>query len=321
MSNRDSYLRVATFNTQYATPNSTWFDAGSPVPAPRRTDNQRSSRERAFIAAIRQLVTCEPDVVVLEELDVHQARSGRVNLARLAARTLAEYGFGEAWFAPMFVGSVRALRLPPSLLCSSLVPAGTVRIPGFGLLIASREPLTQVRVIRLPRPWPRFSFGTKPPYLSLTVEGARVALAATLRGRDVNIAATHLAFRQPVAARQLTYLWESLRGTMRHRIIAGDLNMRAEDVTMTLRAGTLTSGVSITDAPTFPSHAPRLDLDHIVHASPIGSPGDFSLGSPIATLTNTEVLHLPISDHRALVTDVHVAQHHLNTSRSGVCER
>jgi endonuclease/exonuclease/phosphatase family metal-dependent hydrolase len=112
----------------------------------------------------------------------------------------------------------------------------------------------------------------------------RVAVAACLDG--LTVVATHLSFSPPTALRQLRRLrrWAAtLPGPV---VLAGDLNLPGG------LPARLAGAARLVQEASFPAHAPRLQLDHVL-----------ALGRA-ATGRDPAVRALPVGDHRALTVTV-----------------
>lgn len=96
---------------------------------------------------------------------------------------------------------------------------------------------------------------------------------------------THLSFAPHTAARQLRRVRAWARGLPGPVLVAGDLNLAGP--LPVLVAG----GARLVRAPTFPAHAPRLQLDHLL-----------ALGG--LTGSDPEVRRLAVGDHLAVSVDV-----------------
>ena len=115
---------------------------------------------------------------------------------------------------------------------------------------------------------------------------ALLADASLFGGGRVSVAATHLSVRPRVALRQLEAVVESLAARPAPRLLLGDLNLRPEAAWPVLEAG----GMTVVDAPpAFPAHKPDRVIDHVAGVGIL-------FGRP-------EVVHLRVSDHRALVVE------------------
>ena len=257
-------MRVVTANLQHGHPL-----VGGPSPA-RRLGEALSS--------------LEGDVVALQEVDVGQARSGRIDEAAVAAEAL-----GMRWwrFAAEFAGQERGLR-------RRAVPSHVPGRPGYGVALLSRWPVISWHVRPLvpgPTRWP--SWGTegwrrwaRHPQL----DPPRVVLAAvvdTPQGR-VAVACTHLSVDPPTARRQLGEAAWALRTLPGPHLLVGDLNLGADD------AARVTGMVPLAQVDTFTAARPRRQLDHV-----LAGPGVRMVGTPTTQ-------RLAISDHLALSVDVRV---------------
>lgn len=108
--------------------------------------------------------------------------------------------------------------------------------------------------------------------------------------RVVTVAATHLSVHPDEAAPQLEAVLVALRKCHVPRMLLGDLNLRPEQMEPALEHRAY--ALAHPEAPTFPSSSPRLRIDHFL-----------SEGLDIVSL---DVLDAgPVSDHRALVVEVH----------------
>ena len=108
--------------------------------------------------------------------------------------------------------------------------------------------------------------------------------------RVFTVAAAHLSVHPEEAAPQLEAVLVALRKCHLPRMLVGDLNLRPEQVAAAIqhRAYAMAS----TAVPTFPAAGPHLRIDHF-----LGEGFD---------VQSVEVLDAaPVSDHRALVVEVH----------------
>lgn len=143
----------------------------------------------------------------------------------------------------------------------------------YGNALLARGPITDVDLQKLP-----------------SAEGEpRSAVLATVTldgGPSLTVAATHLGLHG-YAAVQLPVLLAALQDRPAPRVLLGDLNLEPDVV------GALATAVGFTvvpSEPTWPAHAPRRRIDHVL------------LDGPAAVAV--DVRQLPVSDHRALVVDV-----------------
>jgi endonuclease/exonuclease/phosphatase family metal-dependent hydrolase len=133
--------------------------------------------------------------------------------------------------------------------------------------------------------------------IRLLKDEPRVLLAAVLDTPTgpLTVATTHLSFVPGWNLRQLRHAVRSLRALPAPRILLGDLNMPAAPI----RA--LTGWKPLGRAATFPSPAPRAQLDHIL-ADPRGRT---RLGRVVQVCTP----HPPVSDHRPLIVQLDAGTH------------
>ncbi len=280
-------MRVATFNL--------WSGRAMPPPdadASRAAfgeplvDRQRLARSAAVLAELGV------DVLAVQEVDLAQPRSAHADQLAVVAEA---FGAVAHRFAPTLTGVPGPTagwdRWPPAHHDRPGAPAPDG--PAYGVGLVSRLPVLAWRVrplagsrAVLPVALPS---GGRLPRFVLVPDEPRVALAAVVQGPDgpVTVISTHLSF-SPVAA------WRQLRAVVRWsaslpgpRVIAGDLNLPGGV------PARLTGWSSLTRAATYPSPAPRLQLDHLLVDT--GPAGTASGGSAVA---------LEVSDHLALVGDL-----------------
>ncbi len=230
----------------------------------------------------------DADVLALQEVDAGQPRSGGTDQAAVVA---AAFGALDWRAAATLTGTPSPFRgtwtaADPQALRG---PGGTVAEPAYGIALLSRRPV---------RGWAVLGLGTGRARLPLRApdpatgrvrtwwvpDEPRIAVAACLDG--VTVVGTHLSFSPPTAVRQLRRLrrWAaSLPGPV---VLAGDLNLPGGVPARLLGATSLVREAS------FPAHAPRLQLDHVL-----------ALGAAV-TGRDAVVRALPVGDHRALVVTV-----------------
>ena len=115
----------------------------------------------------------------------------------------------------------------------------------------------------------------------------RVAIVAevdTPRGR-IDVVTTHLSFLWPWNGIQLRRLVAHLAPRPHPLVLIGDLNMGPR------RACRITGMEALATGATFPSQAPRVQIDHVLSTG-----GLVPLGARVA--------ELPVSDHRAVAVDL-----------------
>jgi endonuclease/exonuclease/phosphatase family metal-dependent hydrolase len=218
----------------------------------------------AVLAAVRALGV---DLLSVQEVDRHLARSGRTDQPAAIARAL-----GADWFwsyAPALIGDdFRPLSGPD--------PGG----PAYGNLLVSRLPLAGVEHLR----FPPAGGGEQ-----------RTALLATIQvgSRPVTVAATHLSNRQGHNVRQLRELQGLTASRSAPRLLLGDLNMPSTVLLVASRRGWPETG----RGRTWPNSAPTQQLDHILRNDPTG----------VVRPRGARVVAAPVSDHRALVVELDIA--------------
>ncbi|MEJ2890479.1 endonuclease/exonuclease/phosphatase family protein [Actinomycetospora aeridis] len=224
---------------------------------------------RRFTDAVGGL---DVDVLGLQEVDRAQPRSGGTDLTAAAAEAM---GAVEHRFAPTLYG------VPGSWTAADVPDA-----PAYGVALLSRYPVDHWRVVPLPR-LPRdipMVLG-RPRRLVVVRDEPRTAVAARVVGPHgpVTVVTTHLSFIPGWNLVQLRHLVRALRDED-PLVVTGDLNLGVR------RAG-LASGLrGLAAGRTFPSDAPRRQIDHMLGRGVVAS-------AP-------RVHHPPVSDHRALSATV-----------------
>lgn len=207
------------------------------------------------------------DVVLLQEVDQHVGRSGRVDqVAELAA---------ELGVTGHFAGALRwpPRRVPPEPPAES---AGA-----YGIAVLTREPTPPPEVLRLPSSW-----GREP----------RVATVVRARSgaREVVVVGTHLQNgprwepRPTEAMRQLRWLADRLAPEAGPVVLAGDVNMERRTAAAVLEPFGWSLAVT---APTFPATGPTRTIDVVAVRGG-------------ATVAEARVPVTTASDHRPVVVDV-----------------
>jgi len=200
-------MRIASFNIHHAAP------ASGPV-------------DLAATAAVIDRLGA--DVVVVQEVDRHSRRSGRVD----QAAALGEASAMHAWFAPT-------------------IESRWCRRRSYGIAVLSRLPLRDVEVLALPQS---------------TGRERRVAIVGTLDDPtgalpSITVAGTHLqanAFAEALA--QLDVILERLAHEAGPCLLAGDLNLRPDHIESRLaEAGFAAAPTGLS----FPSDHPTIQIDWI----------------------------------------------------------
>ncbi|WP_127842715.1 endonuclease/exonuclease/phosphatase family protein [Actinomyces wuliandei] len=282
-------LRVLTLNLLHGQPGPGAGDgsalAGS-LSAARIADP--GAARAVLVALAEQVAELAPDVVALQEVDLHQARSGRLHQAAVLAQAL---GMPYYRFAASYAGPVAGLRRRPlrsqleapthDVLGPARAAVGAQPI-GYGNALLSRHPVSSWHVARLGRgPSAVVRRGGRawdPRSYRLSPASSRVMVAATIELdsgasaplRQVSVASTHLATRQDTAARQLRRAWEALARLPGPHVLAGDYNLPAE------RVEALNVARQVGQGCTFPAGAPSRRIDHVLTdpwpAGPRGQP-------------------------------------------------
>jgi len=229
-------------------------------------------RFRAAVAAL------DADVVGLQEVDLHQPRSGGLDLTALAAEAL---GATDHRFAAAVVGTPGA----------AFRPAGPPPLDGepqYGVALVSRFPVRRWLIHRLPAAPTRAPIPINGRLLLLPDE-PRVLLAGVLDTPfgPVTAATTHLSFVPGWNVRQLRRVIRALGALPGPRVLLGDLNLPA-------RVARFVSGWRVAARmPTYPALQPRIQLDHVL-VDPAYEVRVGAAGTPPTA----------VSDHRPLVVDL-----------------
>ena len=117
----------------------------------------------------------------------------------------------------------------------------------------------------------------------------RAALLATaeIDGRSLSVVTTHLSVQAGERDRQLAAVLDALSGRPLPQLLLGDLNGTPEDVATLIEAAELHL---VRAAPTFPSDAPRMQIDHVAHAG--------------LDFVGWQVPDTAASDHRPLIVEL-----------------
>jgi endonuclease/exonuclease/phosphatase family metal-dependent hydrolase len=228
-----------------------------------------------YAKAIHEL---DADVLALQEVDRNQSRSEGADLTTLAADAL---GADEHRFVAALHGS------PGTWIAATGDEQPDAA--AYGIALLSRYPVHSWQVIQLPpAPVPvpmRFKGSAKP---TMVRDEPRVAVAAVVETPHglMTVANTHLSFIHWWSGRQLRRVVRSLEQATRPLLLMGDLNMKPP------RVASISGMRSVAEHLTFPFDEPREQIDHIL------------LSGSLDTSVRSEVLQLPLSDHRALTLDL-----------------
>ncbi len=228
----------------------------------------------------------DADVLAIQETDRLQPRSGMVDQAALAAEAM-----GAPWwrYVPALHGTPGA-SWRPAVLDDGTSAAG----PTYGIGLLSRYPVTRWRVRRFTAPpvaVPLLVPGR--PGLTWRLDEPRVAIAAVIRGPRglMTVAAAHLSTVPGWNARQLLRVARWLADLPAPRFLLGDLNLPGPLPFL------LTGWRQLARVRTYPAYRPAVQFDHVL-----------AQGVNPRRVRAVRVLHLPVSDHRAVVVDLAVAQ-------------
>jgi endonuclease/exonuclease/phosphatase family metal-dependent hydrolase len=208
------------------------------------------------------------DVLAVQEVDLDQPRSGGVDQLALVASAL---GAVDGRFVPAVTGTPGTRDGFAPVRESERTADGrfTGTGPAYGVGLVSRLPVLAWRVKELGA-----SRATLPllvpagpgrrPRLLLVPDEPRVAVAAVVQtdAGPVTVISTHLSFAPVTAVRQLRALRRWAATLPGPRVLAGDLNLPGTV------PGRISGWTPLALAPTFPSPAPRVQLDHLLTDHP-----------------------------------------------------
>lgn len=313
-------IRLLSFNLQHGRPG----DGArlDPATAPLAdSDIADAGAAREVLAALAdQIRDIDPDVIALQEVDLGQRRSGRLDQTAVLADLL---GWEDRRFAATYAGPVVGLRRRPrrSALTGraddvlgplrALLGAGPA---GFGNALLTRLPVRAWRVARLgrgPAVLTRRGGGRAldPRSYALSTSTMRNMIAAQIDPADgaggaggLAVASTHLATRTGTAAAQLAAAWAALAALPGPHVLAGDLNLHAELLAPLGIARGLGEGA------TYPSGAPARRIDHILTDPwPTGADGLPVSAQEAVGRTGGTLLRAVGSGARSLVVSDHAA--------------
>lgn len=310
-------IRLLSFNLQHGRPG----DGArlDPATAPLAdSDIADAGAAREVLAALAdQIRDIDPDVIALQEVDLGQRRSGRLDQTAVLADLL---GWDGHRFAATYAGPVVGLRRRPrrSALTGraddvlgplrALLGAGPA---GFGNALLTRLPVRAWRVARLgrgPAVLTRRGGGRAldPRSYALSTSTMRNMIAAQIDPADgaggLAVASTHLATRTGTAAAQLAAAWAALAALPGPHVLAGDLNLHAELLAPLGIARGLGEGA------TYPSGAPARRIDHVLTDPwPTGADGLPVSAQEAVGRTGGTLLRAVGSGARSLVVSDHAA--------------
>ena len=313
-------IRLLSFNLQHGRPG----DGARLDPATASladSDIADAGAAREVLAALAdQIRDIDPDVIALQEVDLGQRRSGRLDQTAVLADLL---GWEGRRFAATYAGPVVGLRRRPrrSALTGraddvlgplrALLGAGPA---GFGNALLTRLPVRAWRVARLgrgPAVLTRRGGGRAldPRSYALSTSTMRNMIAAQIGPVDgaggpggLAVASTHLATRTGTAAAQLAAAWAALAALPGPHVLAGDLNLHAELLAPLGIARGLGEGA------TYPSGAPARRIDHVLTDPwPTGADGLPVSAQEAVSRTGGTLLRAVGSGARSLVVSDHAA--------------
>ena len=270
-------IRVLSLNLQHGLPGAGAGDGSAATGSLAGADISDPATARAVMrATAEQIAELAPDIVALQEVDLGQARSGRLHQAAFLAE---ELGMPTCRFAASYAGPVVGLRRRPlrSALSSpthdvlgilrAAVGAGPI---GYGNALISRFPVAGWHIKRLGRGASsvekRGGRAWDPRSYHVSTASQRIMVTATLELpedaggpiRRLSVASTHLATRESMAARQLAAAWGALAGLPGPHLLVGDYNLSAEQV------AALGLGRALGEGLTFPAAGPKRRIDHVL---------------------------------------------------------
>jgi endonuclease/exonuclease/phosphatase family metal-dependent hydrolase len=221
----------------------------------------------------------DADVLGLQEVDRAQPRSGLLDLTAIAA---------EAMRAPVHRFAAAVVGTPGETWQPWRSDDDNVH-PLYGIALVSRWPVLRWHITQLPAAPVRSPVYVPRAGLMLLKDEPRVMIAAVVETPHgpVTVATTHLSFVPGWNVRQLRAAVRALRALPAPRVLLGDLNLPAGPV----RA--FTGWTPLARVPTYPSPAPRAQLDHVI-ADPRG-------GIALGRVVQVRTPQAGISDHRPLV--------------------
>ena len=225
------------------------------------------------------------DVLALQEIDRHQARSGAVDQTAAVAEAMG----AVAWrFEPALVGEPGATWRAATDDDHDLARSAGAEA-GYGVGLVSRLPVRAWHVVRLRAAKVRAPVAVPGGRgrLILLPDEPRVALAGEVEtpAGPLLVASTHLSFVPGWNLVQLRQVTRALAALSLPCVLLGDLNVPGG------LPAVATGWRALAQVKTFPGAKPSLQIDHAL--------GHGSL-PPVGAVTATE---LPLSDHRALVVD------------------
>jgi endonuclease/exonuclease/phosphatase family metal-dependent hydrolase len=224
----------------------------------------------------------DADVLGLQEVDRAQPRSGLLDLTAIAADALKA---PVHRFAAAVVGT-------PGQQWQPWRSDDDNDHPLYGIALVSRLPVLRWQITKLPAAPVRSPVYVPKAGLLLLKDEPRVLLAAVVETQHgpMTVATTHLSFVPGWNVRQLRAVVRALAELPAPRVLLGDLNLPAG------LARVFSGWHSLAKAPTYPSPAPKAQLDHIL-ADPRGR-------RELGRVVQVRTPQAAVSDHRPLVVEL-----------------
>lgn len=221
------------------------------MPIPPNSGATLFSATKALIDEVKS------DVIAIQEVDLHQSRSGNGNQVKeIAALVRADY-----WaFAPSVFGTPgeKWEGVNESLIFDNNNPPPNREMYGIGII--SKVPVKKWHRINLgkaPLGMPLLIAGENRPKLIYVSDEPRSALVAELEN-GISVTTTHLSFvpiKNVIQLKKITRWVEALSGV---HIVTGDFNLPWG------LAATLSGWSNLVAGPTYPSWKPTLEFDYIM---------------------------------------------------------
>ncbi|MGW3104447.1 endonuclease/exonuclease/phosphatase family protein [Streptomyces sp. NPDC001100] len=244
------------------------------------------------------VVSLDVDVLALQEVDRFQERSGRVDQAAVAAAALGalDWRYATALHSRFVPGrgwvNDPADPAPRVHGTEALEP----EVPSQGVALLSRLPVREWRALRLspgPLAVPLKVAGRTAPVLAR--DQPRAALAAVLEGPrgPFTAVALHLSFVPGWNIRQLLTVRRWIADLPQPQLLLGDFNLIGALPRVALNTTARHGWRGPAGRATYPSHRPRVQLDHIL-----------ATGLDVDAVGTAHTPRTAISDHRPLVVEL-----------------
>lgn len=287
-------MRIATFNILHGLPVKDGVPE-SALPEDQAAGHPVITDMGPFRQAIADL---DVDVLAMQEVDRHQARSGFSDQTAIAAEALG----AEHWlFAPSVRGTPGLAHEGAAWVAATTEDDVRFGVgedvsadvgPRYGVSLISRHPVLEWRTLRLAastKSLPLMVPAQPRPRVVKVPDEPRAAIAAVVDGPEgiMTFATVHLSFVPGFNMRQLRRVRGWLAGLPRPLVLMGDFNL----------PGGFPARVTRWDQAvrqhTYPSFGPRVQFDHVLLD---GFPAD----RVEAIAASAEVIPLSVSDHCAV---------------------